>query len=116
MAGHPTIGTAFALAGNGFIKRGTPQVTFALGVGPTPVLLEWDDDRLTFAWMRQPLPIFGFVARHVEQLAAGLGLDARDMDTGLPAQSVSSGVPFLFVPLAPCGHSAVGVLSTAGGG
>jgi trans-2,3-dihydro-3-hydroxyanthranilate isomerase len=100
MAGHPTIGTAFALAGNGFIARGTPQVTFALGVGPTPVLLEWDDGRLTFAWMRQPLPTFGFVARHLEQLAAGLGLDPRDMETRLPAQSVSSGVPFLFVPLA----------------
>jgi trans-2,3-dihydro-3-hydroxyanthranilate isomerase len=100
MAGHPTIGTAFALAGTGFIERETPQVTFALGIGPTPVLLEWDHGHLTFAWMRQPLPTFGFVARHLEQLAAGLGLDARDMDTSLPAQSVSSGVPFLFVPLA----------------
>jgi trans-2,3-dihydro-3-hydroxyanthranilate isomerase len=101
MAGHPTIGTAFALAANGFIKRETPQVTFALGVGPTPVLLEWDDGRLTFAWMRQPSPTFGFVARHIEQLAAGLGLDARDItESRLPAQSVSSGVPFLFVPLA----------------
>jgi trans-2,3-dihydro-3-hydroxyanthranilate isomerase len=101
MAGHPTIGTAFALAANGVIERGAPQVTLALGIGPTPVLLEWDDVRLTFAWMRQPLPTFGFVARRIDQLAAGLGLDPRDItESRLPAQSVSSGVPFLFVPLA----------------
>lgn len=100
MAGHPTIGTAFALAANGFIKHGAPQVTFALGVGPTPVSLEWDNGRLSFAWMRQPLPTFGFVAKHVDKLAAGLGLEERTVTaTRLPVQSVSCGVPFLFVPV-----------------
>jgi trans-2,3-dihydro-3-hydroxyanthranilate isomerase len=100
MAGHPTIGTAFALAGNGFIERGAPQVTFALGVGPTPVSLEWDNGQLSFAWMRQPLPAFGFVAKHVDKLAAGLGLEERNItETHLPVQSVSCGVPFLFVPV-----------------
>jgi trans-2,3-dihydro-3-hydroxyanthranilate isomerase len=104
MAGHPTIGTAFALAANGFIKRGKPQVTFSLGVGPTPVSLEWDNGRLAFAWMRQALPTFGFVARHIAQLAIALGIDERDItESRLPAQSVSSGVPFLFVPLATRG-------------
>ena len=100
MAGHPTVGTAFALAANGFITRGASQVTFALGVGPTPVSLEWDNGRLAFAWMRQKLPTFGFVARHIAQLASALGIDERDIIESLPAQSVSSGVPFLFVPLA----------------
>jgi trans-2,3-dihydro-3-hydroxyanthranilate isomerase len=101
MAGHPTIGTAFALAASGFIERGKPQVTFALGVGPTPVSLEWDQARLAFAWMRQPVPTFGFVARHIAQLAMALGIDERDIiESRLPPQAVSSGVPFLFVPLA----------------
>jgi trans-2,3-dihydro-3-hydroxyanthranilate isomerase len=100
-AGHPTIGTAFALAANGVIKAGAPQVTLALGIGPTPVLLEWHDGRLTFAWMCQRLPTFGLVARRIEQLAAALGLDPRDItESRLPVQSISSGVPFLFVPLA----------------
>ena len=100
MAGHPTIGTAFALAANGFIKRSAPQVTFALGVGPTPISLEWDNGRLLFAWMRQPLPTFGFVAKHVDRLAAGLGLEEGNItETHLPVQSVSCGVPFLFVPV-----------------
>jgi trans-2,3-dihydro-3-hydroxyanthranilate isomerase len=101
MAGHPTIGTAFALAANGFIERGASQVTFGLGVGPTLVSLDWEDGRLAFAWMRQQLPTFGFVATHIGQLAAGLGIEERDItDTTLPVQSVSSGVSFLFVPLA----------------
>ena len=50
--------------------------------------------------MRQQLPTFGFVARHITQLALALGIDERDIIESLPAQSVSSGVPFLFVPLA----------------
>ena len=101
MAGHPTIGTAFALATSGFIAPGTDKVTLALGVGPTPVFLEWDSDRLSFAWMRQPVPVLGFVAGHIERLATGLGIDDADIaGSGLPVQQVSSGVPFLFVPVA----------------
>jgi trans-2,3-dihydro-3-hydroxyanthranilate isomerase len=101
MAGHPTIGTAFALAASGMIERGAPEMTLALGVGPTRVFLEWEDGGLTFAWMRQPLPTFGFVAKGIEQLAAALGLEASDITASrLPPQSVSTGVPFLFVPLA----------------
>lgn len=100
MAGHPTIGTTFALAASGYVTAGAPRVTLGLGVGPTPVFLEWSSDRLTFAWMRQPVPVFGFVAGHIEKLAAALGVEEHDIrDTGLPVQQVSSGVPFLFVPM-----------------
>lgn len=100
-AGHPTIGTTFALAANGVIASGAPRVTLGLGIGPTPLFLEWKDQRLTFAWMRQPVPSFGSAARHIEKLAAALGLETRDIsESGLPVQSVSSGVPVLFVALA----------------
>jgi trans-2,3-dihydro-3-hydroxyanthranilate isomerase len=101
MAGHPTIGTVFALVGAGRIAPGAAKVTLGLGIGPTPVFLEWDGPRLTFAWMRQPVPVFGFVAEHVGKLAAALGLHERDIrESGLPAQQVSSGVPVFFIPLA----------------
>jgi len=41
------------------------------------------------------------VARHIEQLAGALGVEPRDVTASrLPTQSVSTGVPFLFVPLA----------------
>ena len=101
MAGHPTIGTAFALAASGHVTAGAPKVTLGLGVGPTPVFLEWANGRLAFAWMRQPVPVFGFVADHMATLAEALGVEERDIrETGLPVQQVSSGVPFLFVPMA----------------
>src|SRR4029450_12471531 len=58
MAGHPTIGSTFALARTGVIERGREKFVFELGVGPVPVSLEWDDHGLSFAWMTQPLPAF----------------------------------------------------------
>lgn len=54
MAGHPTIGSTFALAAEGVIAPGRKDFVFELGVGPTPVSLEWEGDRLSFAWMTQP--------------------------------------------------------------
>src|SRR5437763_5686272 len=58
MAGHPTIGSAFALATEGIIAKGRERFVFGLGVGPTPVTLEWKRDELDFAWMTQKLPAF----------------------------------------------------------
>ena len=46
VAGHPTIGTAFALAHEGLIRPGTQRVVFGLGIGPTPVELEWQGSEL----------------------------------------------------------------------
>jgi trans-2,3-dihydro-3-hydroxyanthranilate isomerase len=101
MAGHPTIGTAFALAREGVIRPGQPAVVFGLGVGPTRVDLEWRDGRLAFAWMTQLRPTFGSRLDDVADLAGALGLDADDIHaTGLMVEQVSCGVPFLLVPLA----------------
>ena len=55
-AGHPTIGTAFALAHEGLLTPRRSTVIFGLGVGPTSVHLEWQSDQLQFAWMTQPVP------------------------------------------------------------
>jgi trans-2,3-dihydro-3-hydroxyanthranilate isomerase len=99
MAGHPTIGTTFALAAEGVIARGRTDFVFELGVGPTPVSLEWSGDTLSFAWMTQRLPEFGGTITDRASLSAALGLTAADLPD-LPSQIVSCGVPFLFVPLA----------------
>jgi trans-2,3-dihydro-3-hydroxyanthranilate isomerase len=99
MAGHPTIGTTFALASEGVIARGRRDFVFECGIGPIPVELEWDGAELSFAWMTQPLPTFGpQVARRTE-LAAAVGLDPRGL-ADLPIEFGSCGVPFLFVPIA----------------
>lgn len=99
MAGHPTIGSTFALAHEGVIAAGRSRFVFGLGVGPTPVALEWNGGRLAFAWMTQRPPVFGPPIAELAGLAEGLGVRGDDIVRGLPVQSVSCGVPFLFVPL-----------------
>jgi trans-2,3-dihydro-3-hydroxyanthranilate isomerase len=100
MAGHPTIGTTFALAAEGVIATGRGEFVFELGVGPVPVALEWGTGGLSFAWMTQPLPQFGSTLPDRRAFAAAVGLQPSDLAAGLPVQSISCGVPFLFVPLA----------------
>jgi trans-2,3-dihydro-3-hydroxyanthranilate isomerase len=101
MAGHPTIGTAFALAHRDRIVPGTKHIVFDLGVGPTRVDLDWDAavKRLHFAWMTQPKPSFGMVFDNRSHVARALGLKVTDLAAGLPVQIVSCGVPFAFIPL-----------------
>jgi trans-2,3-dihydro-3-hydroxyanthranilate isomerase len=100
MAGHPTIGSTFALAAEGTIARGQTDFTFELGVGPTPVSLEWHGETLAFAWMTQLLPAFGGNLEDRVALAAALGLTPQDLAADLPAQVVSCGTHLLFVPIA----------------
>ena len=98
IAGHPTIGSTFALANERVIKAGRQDFIFELGVGPTPVSLEWKGGTLDFAWMTQPLPTFGQTVE-ARALMASFGLSETDAPAGLPAHVISCGVPFLFVPL-----------------
>jgi trans-2,3-dihydro-3-hydroxyanthranilate isomerase len=99
MAGHPTIGSTFALALEGVIAPGRDRFVFELGVGPTPVSLEWSGNALAFAWMTQRSPTFGGVIEDRRSLAAAVGVEPGDLVDGVPVQAVSCGVPFLFVPL-----------------
>jgi len=99
MAGHPTIGSTFALAHTGVIRTGQSRFVFGLGVGPVPVDLEWEGTRLRFAWMTQLKPVFGPVVDAREAVAAAIGLGAADVAPDLPIQQVTTGLPFLFVPL-----------------
>jgi len=101
MAGHPTIGTAFALAEDGVVPPGQARTVFGEGVGPVPVDLAWEGGRLSFAWMTQLRPTFGQPVAAAETVAAALGVEpAAIRSTGVPVQEVSCGVPFLMVPLA----------------
>jgi trans-2,3-dihydro-3-hydroxyanthranilate isomerase len=99
MAGHPTIGSAFALAHAGVSRPGTVRFVFGLGVGPGPVDLEWEGSRLRFAWMSQLIPTFGPALDARDAVAAAFGLTSDDLAPALPIQRVSCGLPFLLVPL-----------------
>jgi len=99
MAGHPTIGTTFALAHLGVIPAGTDRWVFGLGIGPTPVELTWQGSALDFAWMDQRQPEYRQPASRADVIRA-TGIDPSAIDaTGLPVEEVSCGVPFTLVPV-----------------
>jgi len=102
MAGHPTIGTTFVLAALGRIRAPQDRVVLDLKIGPTPVDLTWrPDGSLDFAWMHQRAPEFGVPLDSALRgnLARALNVEEPDI-LPLPLQTVSSGVPFFYVPLA----------------
>jgi trans-2,3-dihydro-3-hydroxyanthranilate isomerase len=98
-AGHPVIGSTFALADDGAIAAGKKEFTFGLGIGPTLVELEWQGDRLQFAWMTQQKPVFGPTLNAPAALAATLGIDPSALRPDPLPQEVNCGSPFFFVPL-----------------
>ena len=98
MAGHPTIGSTFALAAEGVIERGQKDFVFGLGVGPTPVSMEWKGDALDFAWMTQKNPVFGAEVKDRAGFSRAIGIADSDLARS-PIQVVSCGVPFLFAAL-----------------
>jgi trans-2,3-dihydro-3-hydroxyanthranilate isomerase len=99
MAGHPTIGSTFALARIGVVNAGSKRFVFGLNLGPTPVDLEWRGADLNFAWMTQQAPSFGPIVDRRVEVARALGLEELDLARDLPVQEVSCGVPYLCVPL-----------------
>ena len=99
MAGHPTIGTTFALARTGVIAPERDRIVFGLGIGATPVTMTWVDRELSFAWMTQSLPVFSEPIADRACVAAMLGLPAAAIADAVPVQVVSCGLPYVLVPL-----------------
>lgn len=101
MAGHPTIGTTFALASLGVIASGQARWVFGLNVGPTPVALEWGADGLAAAWMDQGRPEFRPSGVPGAEVIAAINGDLEAWSaTGLPIEEASCGTAFFYVPLA----------------
>jgi trans-2,3-dihydro-3-hydroxyanthranilate isomerase len=93
-AGHPTLGTAFALRG----QSGAGKVMLELNVGTVPVLFEDHGGQPAFGEMTQKDPAFGMQHdRHA--VARATGLRVEDFDDSLPIETVSTGVPFTITPL-----------------
>ena len=99
-AGHPTIGTTFALAYAKIVRSSEElPIYLQLGIGNLPVDLLFEGEELSFVWMHQRLPEFAPWSGNRERLLAAVGLREEDLAPGLPIESGSAGVPFLFVPL-----------------
>lgn len=97
MAGHPSVGTVYALDAKGMF-RGKDEITLELAVGPVTMTLERDGDSLTRVWMDQGVPqlleTFDRAA-----VAAAIGLTEGELEPTLPVQLGSAGNPFLLVPV-----------------
>jgi trans-2,3-dihydro-3-hydroxyanthranilate isomerase len=100
MAGHPTIGSAFALARVGVLETGRAAFVFGLPVGPTQVSMTWQGRDVSSASMVQPRPTFSAPVADREGAARALGLSPGAVTSNLPIQVVSCGVPYLLIPLA----------------
>jgi trans-2,3-dihydro-3-hydroxyanthranilate isomerase len=92
-AGHPTIGTAFAII-HEIIRAPAKSVTLNLGVGQIPVAVDADG----VLWMTQKPPVLGSVFRP-EEIAEAIGVSPSDIDDRFPVQEVSTGLPAAIVPL-----------------
>jgi trans-2,3-dihydro-3-hydroxyanthranilate isomerase len=93
-AGHPTLGTAFALRG----QSGAERVVLELNAGKVPVHFEERAGEPPFGEMTQLDPTFG-MQHERGAVAQATGLRAQDFDDSLPIQTVSTGVAFTVTPL-----------------
>ena len=102
MAGHPTVGTTWVLASRGDIALESASVdaTLQLGIGPVTVTVESTGGKPDFVWMAHREPEFGAKRDDRKRIAEALGITAADIRDDLPIQTVSTGVPFMFVPFA----------------
>lgn len=96
-AGHPTLGTAYILQKE-IINKSIESVNLNLKVGQIPVRWHTTDDIGEVLWMRQKPPTFHQIL-DATVLAPVLSLDLDEIDTRFPIQEVSTGIPFIIVPL-----------------
>jgi trans-2,3-dihydro-3-hydroxyanthranilate isomerase len=89
-AGHPTLGTAFVLAG----PMQLIEIKLETGSGVVPVRLEREGARITFGWMAQPLPTIEAYPEEAELLAA-LGVERSE----LPVELYDNGIQHVYVGL-----------------
>jgi len=93
-AGHPTLGTAFALRGN----TGVAEIALELNAGRVPVRFEDKGGEPVFGEMTQNDPVFGSIHDR-DAVARATGLSVDDFHPQLPIQTVSTGLPFTIAPL-----------------
>jgi trans-2,3-dihydro-3-hydroxyanthranilate isomerase len=96
-AGHPTLGTAYVIQRE-LIQEPVEAVLLNVKIGQIPVRFTYrggEPDRL---WMRQKTPVFGPILEP-EAVAPVLGVGRDEVDERFPVQEVSTGLPFIIVPL-----------------
>jgi len=96
-AGHPTLGTAYIIQQE-IIKQSVETVSLNLKVGQIPVTWHNSEEAGEVLWMRQNPPTF-HQKLEASALAVVLGLEEDEIDSRFPIQEVSTGIPFIIIPL-----------------
>jgi len=89
-AGHPTLGSAFVLAG----PLQLIEIRLETGIGVVPVRVEREGARISFGWMAQPIPTHEPYGDEAALLAA-LGVERSE----LPVEIYDNGPRHVFVRL-----------------
>ncbi|MEE9501056.1 MAG: PhzF family phenazine biosynthesis protein [Candidatus Aminicenantaceae bacterium] len=96
-AGHPTLGTAFVIQQE-IIRKPIEKVILNLRIGQIPVALSFSKGEVDDLWMEQKHPEFG-PELDKAIIAKSLSVKETDIDDKFPVQEVSTGLPFMIVPL-----------------
>ena len=96
-AGHPTLGTAYVIQRE-IVKEPIDTVILNLKIGQIPVTFSYIGEHADVLWMKQIPPTFGQTFNS-DLISEVLSLDAVDIDNKFSIQDVSTGVPFIIVPL-----------------
>src|SRR4030043_466648 len=96
-AGHPTLGTAFVIQ-HEIMKEPAETVILNLKVGQIPVTSGPGGKEKDILWMKQMDPTFGLTIEP-GPISRVLGLDESEIDDRFVVQEVSTGLPFIIVPL-----------------
>lgn len=99
-AGHPVLGTAFALRQREISAKRRPPLELSVNVpqGPVPVSFSEDAKKSITAIMRQQDPVFA-ETHEKRYLAYMLSIAETDLEESVPVQNVSTGRPNLIVML-----------------
>jgi trans-2,3-dihydro-3-hydroxyanthranilate isomerase len=96
-AGHPTLGTAYLIQSE-ILKKPVEKVVLNLKVGQIPVTFVYKGNKIDVSWMHQKNPSFGQIFEP-DRIAQMLGLGINEIDERFPILEVSTGLPFIIVPL-----------------
>jgi len=96
-AGHPTLGTAYVIQ-HEIIREHVETIILNLKIGQIPVTLNYSGEKINILWMKQMGATFGQLF-NLEQISQVLSLNKREMDDKFPIQEVSTGLPFIIIPL-----------------
>ena len=96
-AGHPALGTAYVIQ-HEIIRKPIQMIILNLKIGQIPVRFNYRGKQIDILWMKQMNPTFGQIF-DPEPISQVLSLNKKEIDDRFPIQEVSTGLPFIIVPL-----------------